>query len=89
MNENVFEEKLRADGYTEIETKVLAPRPANGAHQHPYSIRGYVVSGTFIVEQDDKPVSYQPGQIFDVGKGQLHTEEIGAEGSRIVVGRKY
>jgi hypothetical protein len=30
MNEIDFEAKLRADGYTEIETQDLQPRPAKG-----------------------------------------------------------
>ena len=29
MDKNEFDAQLRADGYTEIETKTLAPRPAN------------------------------------------------------------
>jgi hypothetical protein len=34
MNEIEFEAKLRADGYTEIETQKLEPRPAKGEHGH-------------------------------------------------------
>src|SRR5712691_2622756 len=40
MNEIEFEAKLRADGYSEIETQDLLPRPAKGQHGHPFSIRG-------------------------------------------------
>jgi hypothetical protein len=49
MNEIEFEAKLRADGYTEIETQNLEPRPAKGEHGHPFAIRGLVLAGTFIV----------------------------------------
>ena len=89
MDSKAFEAELRADGYTEIETKTLEPRPANVAHGHPYAVRGYVLSGAFIVTQDDNAVSYQPGQSFSVVKGKLHTEAVGPEGSQVVVGRKY
>jgi hypothetical protein len=51
MNEIDFEAKLRDDGYTEIETQDLQPRPAKGQHGHPFSIRGLVLAGTFIVTQ--------------------------------------
>lgn len=34
MDATAFETKLRADGYKEIETKRLDPRPANGEHGH-------------------------------------------------------
>jgi hypothetical protein len=40
MNEIEFEAELRANGYTEIETQKLEPRPAKGEHGHPFSIRG-------------------------------------------------
>ena len=48
-----------------------------------------VLSGVFIVNQGDKPVTYRAGEIFDVPAGRSHTEEIGAKGAKIVVGRKY
>ena len=47
MNEIDFEAKLRADGYTEIETQDLQPRPAKRQHGHPFSIRGLFLAGTF------------------------------------------
>ena len=62
MNEIKFEAKLRADGYTEIETQDLQPRPAKGQHGHPFSICGLVLAGTFIVTQDDQRTVYGPGQ---------------------------
>ena len=62
MNEIEFEAKLRADGYSEIETQDLLPRPAKGQHGHPFSIRGLVLAGTFIVTQDDRRTVYGPGR---------------------------
>ena len=48
-----------------------------------------MLSGIFIVNDGGKPVTYRAGEIFDVPAGHSHTEEIGAEGAKIVVGRKY
>ena len=89
MNESDFEAKLKADGFTEIETQNLDPRPGKGRHRHLFAIRGLVLSGTFIVTQDSEPVTLGPGQIFAVAEGELHDESIGPEGARVLVGRKF
>jgi quercetin dioxygenase-like cupin family protein len=89
MNEVDFEAKLRADGYTEIETQNLEPRQPKGAHGHPFAIRGLVLAGTFIVTQDNERTVYAPGQIFAVAQDHPHDEEIGPEGARVLVGRKF
>lgn len=89
MNESDFEAQLKADGFTEIETQSLEPRPGKGRHRHHFSIRGLVLSGTFMVTTDSEPVTHGVGQVFAVAEGQLHDESIGLEGARILVGRKY
>ena len=89
MQQTEFEAELKSAGYSEIESKSLDPRPANTGHAHDYDIRGLVLSGIFIVNDGGKPVTYRAGEIFDVPAGKSHTEEIGAEGAKIVVGRKY
>jgi quercetin dioxygenase-like cupin family protein len=89
MQASAFEAELKAGGYTEIETKAIEPRPANTAHAHDYDIRGLVLEGIFIVTQDNEPVTYRAGEIFSVVAGKSHTEEIGPQGARVLVGRKY
>jgi quercetin dioxygenase-like cupin family protein len=89
MNEVEFAAKLKADGYTEIETQNLQPRPAKGEHGHPFAIRGLVLAGTFIVTQDNQRTVCEPGQIFAVEQGHPHDESIGPEGARVLVGRKF
>lgn len=89
MQQDVFEAELRSAGYTEIEAKALDPRPANSGHAHDYDIKGLVLDGVFIVTQDDKPVTYRAGEVFAVPAGTRHTEEIGRQGARILVARKY
>ena len=89
MQQDVFEAQLKSAGYVEIETKALDPRSANNGHVHDYDIRGLVLDGIFIVQQDDQPVTYRTGEIFAVPAGRSHTEEIGPQGARILVGRKY
>ena len=89
MQQAEFEAALKSAGFVEIESKSLDPKPVNHGHTHDYDIRGLVLSGVFIVNQDEAPVTYRAGEIFDVPAGKRHTEEIGAEGAKIVVGRKY
>jgi quercetin dioxygenase-like cupin family protein len=89
MQQAEFEAELKAKGFVEIEHKAIDPRPVNHGHTHDYDIRGLVLDGVFIVNQGDAPVTYRAGDIFFVPAGRSHTEEIGAPGAMIVVGRKY
>ena len=89
MNQSDFEKELKSAGYTQVETKALEPRPANSDHVHDYDIRGLVLDGLFTVRQEGKAETYQSGEVFAVPAGRRHSEEIGAEGARVVVGRRY
>jgi quercetin dioxygenase-like cupin family protein len=89
MDQSAFEAELSKAGYTEIETKMIEPRPVNSAHSHEYGIKGLVLDGIFIVTEANKPTRYLAGDVFTVAQGQSHTEEIGPQGARLVVGRKY
>ena len=89
MDEDEFAAQLRSDGYSQIETKTLAPRPVNEGHGHPYAVRGLVLAGTFTVIRDNNPTTYHRGEIFAVPAGCVHSEEVGTGGAQILVGRKY
>jgi quercetin dioxygenase-like cupin family protein len=89
MDKEEFASQLRSDGYSEIEMKTVAPRPANEGHGHPYAVCGLVLAGTFTVIQDNKSTTYRPGEVFAVPAGRVHSEEVGTEGAQILVGRKY
>jgi quercetin dioxygenase-like cupin family protein len=80
--------QLTDSGYGQIEAKTLDPRPVNTEHAHEYDIRGIVTHGTFIVWQDHKAASHRAGEVFAVPAGTRHAEEVGADGARVVVGRK-
>lgn len=89
MDAQAFETQLRADGFTEIETTTFEPKPANGEHGHHFDVRGFVLDGAFIVHENSKPITYKPGDIFAVPNGQLHCEEIGPQGARVLIGRRF
>ena len=89
MDTQAFEAKLKADGYTEIETKIYAPAPANGEHGHHFAVRGLVLAGAFTVTQDNHAVTFRTGEVFAVAAGDLHSETIGPDGAQALVGRKF
>lgn len=89
MTSAKFEAKLNEDGYSEIGTKTMEPRPANGEHPHEFSVRGLVTSGEFIITLNGVARSFKPGQIFEVAAGELHSEAVGPEGTCITTGRMY
>lgn len=89
MDTSKFEAQLKADGYSNIESKTLSPRPANEGHGHDYAVRGLVLAGTFTVIENNTPRMYRPGEVFEVAAGCPHSEEIGADGAQVLVGKKY
>ena len=89
MDAQAFEKQLKADGYSEIETKDYLAKPENEAHVHDFSARGLVLDGAFICRLDGHQVTFGPGDIFDVAKGIEHTEQIGESGARVLTGKKY
>jgi hypothetical protein len=42
-----------------------------------------------LIEHHNQRVSYGPGEIFAVAQDHPHDEEVGPEGARVLVGRKY
>lgn len=89
MNEQDFAAQLKADGFDEIESQTLAPRPGKGRHRHLFEIRGLVLSGTFVVQREGEPVTFSSGQVFAVEHGGLHDEWVGPDGAQVMVGRKF
>ncbi len=88
MDQTAFEVELMSAGYTQMEIKALDPKPANSEHVHDDDIRGLVLDGVFIVRQGNQLATYRVGQVFNVPAGTRHSEEIGLDGARILVGRK-
>jgi hypothetical protein len=88
-----FEAQLRADGFIEIETKTYQPAPANGQHGHHFDVRGLVLEGAFSVGHQagtaTNTITYRPGDVFFVANGDLHDEQIGSDGARVLLGRRY
>lgn len=89
MQQSVFVAELQSAGYTEIDSKTLDPRPANAGHAQITTSKDWCSMAVSSSTKDGNPVTYRAGEVFAVPAGKSHTEEIGPNGVRIVVGRKY
>jgi len=89
MDTSAFEAALKADGYTEIEKKTVAPNVLNKAHAHPFAVRLLVLSGEMSVTANGTMHTCRPGDTFAMEPGCEHIEQYGAEGADYLVGRKH
>ena len=89
MDRTAFEDKLRADGFTEIAARKLEAGPANGEHGHPFTARGLILDGAFTITLEGTPRTYRSGEVFEVTAGRKHCEQVGPDGAHVLVGRKY
>jgi quercetin dioxygenase-like cupin family protein len=87
MTRDEFEAALRRDGY-EVGESNLAPLTHNSDHAHDYDVRALVLAGEFTLTFGTERHTYRAGEIFACDRGNRHTEDVGPEGVRYVVGRR-
>lgn len=83
-----FETALQAEGYGNVETKQLPAAARNTEHAHPFEVRALVLEGQISLGVAGQVRTYAKGEVFTMPAGCGHTEEIGAEGVRYLVGRR-
>jgi quercetin dioxygenase-like cupin family protein len=88
MDAAAFEAELREDGFTEIETKSLSPRPPSTPHSHPFDVRALVLGGEITLTSDGADRVYRAGDVFSMAAGCVHSEIYGASGLTYVIGRR-
>jgi quercetin dioxygenase-like cupin family protein len=88
METAAFEASLKAEGYSEIERKTVAPNVVNSVHTHPFAVRILVLSGEMSVTVDGAKHTCHSGDTFAMAPGCEHFEQYGPEGSVYLVGRK-
>jgi len=89
MDPTQFEASLRLDGFTEVETKSQPPGRAVPEHAHPFDVRALVLEGEITLTVDGQGTAYRAGDVFTMAGGCRHAEEVGAEGVRILAGRRH
>lgn len=88
MDTSSFETALRSEGFGSIETKDLPSAPRNTGHAHPFEVRALVLEGQISLGVAGEARTYRKGEVFTMAAGCEHTEEIGVEGVRYLVGRR-
>lgn len=83
-----FESALRSEGFENIETKQLPPAGRNTEHAHPFEVRALVLDGQISLAFAGQVRTYAKGEVFTMDAGCAHTEEVGEEGVRYLVGRR-
>lgn len=89
MDTAQFEAALRQDGFTEVATKSQPPGHTAPEHAHPFDVRALVLEGEITLTVDGKGTAYRAGEVFTMDSGRRHSEAIGAEGVRILSGRRH
>ena len=89
MDANAFEAALKAEGFTEIETKSMDARPANASHRHPFDARALVLEGEMRVTCDGEVHTCRAGDSFTLLANREHTEQYGPDGARFIIGRRH
>jgi quercetin dioxygenase-like cupin family protein len=88
MNEAQFRQRLHEQGYGEAQVVEFEPNTAREMHTHDFSAFVLVTSGAFTLVTEDDSVTHQPGEACTLAAGTLHSEQTGAEGATILLGKK-
>ncbi len=88
MNEAQFRQQLQEQGYGEAQALEFEPNSVKDMHTHDFSAFVLVLSGEFTLVTEDGPVTHQPGEACKLAAGTLHSEQTGANGATILIGKK-
>jgi quercetin dioxygenase-like cupin family protein len=89
MNADSFRERLRREGFDDIETKTIAPDTVVGLHRHAFDVLGLVLAGQAEITCGGVPRLYREGDVVDVARGVEHSERYGPQGYTVLVGRRH
>ena len=87
MDMQAFQQTLEAEGFTVVERDV-APNSSLDEHQHDWTVRAMITSGSFYVHTDEVQKTYTQGEVFELDANELHTEGAGDTGASLLIGRK-
>ncbi len=88
MNEAQFRQQLQEQGYSVAQAIEYEPNLANDMHIHDFSAFALVLSGEFTLVTEDGSVTHQPGEACKLAAGTIHSEQTGASGATILIGKK-
>ncbi len=88
MDERSFKEKLARDGFGEAVLREWEAGTVNESHTHDFAASALVISGEITVTTDGGATTCKAGDSFALAAGIPHTETVGDDGVRFLVGRK-
>ncbi len=88
MDERSFKERLARDGFGEAVSREWEAGTVNGSHTHDFAASALVISGEITVTTEDGATTCRAGDSFTLAAGIAHTESVGGDGVRFLVGRK-
>ena len=88
MNEAQFRQQLHEQGYGEAQPVEFEPNFAADMHTHDFSAFVLVTSGALTLVTEGGSVTHQPGEACTLAAGTLHSEQTGADGATILLGKK-
>jgi quercetin dioxygenase-like cupin family protein len=88
MDAKAFEAGLTRDGYQRIETKELPRGYRADSHAHDFGVRALVLAGEITLTWSGAARTFTAGDEFTMDAGCAHTEAVGPDGVRYLVGRR-
>jgi len=82
-----FEAECRRDGYEVGEDEIEA-HVRRQSHAHDFDARLFILDGALTLVRGEERVTYGPGEVCAVSAGTVHSEHTGADGARLVYGRR-
>ena len=83
-----FRESLENDGFAISEVTHAAGK-FNDKHAHEFTARVMCLEGSITIATDDGSTTCGPGDFIEMKAGREHTERVGENGARLLVGRLH
>lgn len=88
MTPDQFIDALRADGFLDVEQRIVPSGTLNPEHRHAWDAWLLVVEGGLLLDTAQGSRRYGPGETFQVAREVPHSEHYETE-TRLVVGRRH
>ena len=83
-----FETTAKTEGADEVLERVYAPNAVIDTHTHNFAVKALVVRGELWLTCRDEVRHLQPGDRFELGREEPHSERYGSEGATFWVARR-
>lgn len=88
MDAQQFQAELIRDGFEPAIAGEYTPGLVKPDHTHPFEVRGLVLSGEMVITGRNNAQHCGPGDVFVMRFGDVHREEVGADGVRYLYGSR-